>query len=70
MADPADDLAWLAAGATEEALEVVLEAYAGARRGPLDPHLLERARLVSELALAEGTDEVAAESLLDQVLAS
>ncbi|HWN26748.1 MAG TPA: CarD family transcriptional regulator, partial [Actinomycetospora sp.] len=26
--------------------------------------------LVSELALAEGTDEVAAESLLDQVLAS
>jgi CarD family transcriptional regulator len=34
--------------------------------------MLAKARqiLVSELALAEGTDEVAAESLLDQVLAS
>jgi aminoglycoside phosphotransferase (APT) family kinase protein len=53
VADPADDLAWLAAGASEEALEVVLEAYAGARRGQHDAHLVERARLVSELALAD-----------------
>ena len=37
-----------------------------------EKRMLAKARqiLVSELALAEGTDEVAAESLLDQVLAS
>ncbi len=53
VADPADDLAWLVAGADDDAVEVALEAYAGARAGAHDPHLLERARLVSELALAE-----------------
>ena len=51
--DPADDLAWLTAGAPDEVLGAVLEAYAAARSGPHDSHLVERARLISELALAE-----------------
>ena len=53
VADPADDLAWLAASASEEALDAVLAAYARARSSPVDPHLLGRAELVGELALAE-----------------
>ncbi len=53
VADPADDLAWLAAAASDQGLAVVREAYAAARSGPRDVHLLERARLASELALAD-----------------
>jgi macrolide phosphotransferase len=63
VADPADDLAWLVAGAPEPAVESVLEAYAGARREQPDAHLARRARLAAELAVARwlmhgvGTDD-------------
>lgn len=52
VADPADDLAWVAVGADSEALDSVLEAYAVSRREQPDRHLATRARLAGELALA------------------
>jgi aminoglycoside phosphotransferase (APT) family kinase protein len=52
VADPADDLAWLAIGTTEPALDGVLAAYIAARREPPDPSLRRRARLSGEFALA------------------
>ncbi len=52
VADPADDLAWVAAGAGSEALDGVLESYAMARTEQPDRHLLERAQLAGELAFA------------------
>lgn len=51
VADPADDLAWLAAAVGEDVLDSVLEAYSVARRESRDSHLMDRARLASELAL-------------------
>lgn len=51
VADPADDLAWLAASAPDEVFEAVLESYAVHRRELRDPHVADRARLASELAL-------------------
>ncbi len=53
VADPADDLAWLVAAAPDDALESVVEAYRMGRRETRDPHLLDRARLASELALLQ-----------------
>ncbi len=52
VADPADDLAWLAVGADEPALDSVVEAYSMARRIEPDRHLVVRARLAGELAIA------------------
>lgn len=52
VADPADDLAWIAVGADADALETVVEAYAVARREIPDPHVARRARLAGELAMA------------------
>ncbi len=52
VADPADDLAWLLASATPEAADSVIEAYSVGRRELRDPHLVDRARLAAELALA------------------
>lgn len=52
VADPADDLAWLALGSDEAVLDTVLESYSMARSGAPDRHLLTRARLAGELALA------------------
>jgi aminoglycoside phosphotransferase (APT) family kinase protein len=52
VADPADDLAWVAVGADTEALDSVLEAYALGRAEQPDRHLATRARLAGELALA------------------
>ncbi len=51
VADPADDLAWLVASAPDDVLDSVVEAYHGRRRELRDPHLLDRARLASEMAL-------------------
>lgn len=51
VADPADDLAWVAVGADEKALDTVLEAYAVALTDQPDRHLAQRARLAGELAL-------------------
>ncbi len=52
VADPADDLAFVAVGADERALDAVLESYAVARFEQPDRHLADRARLAGELALA------------------
>ncbi|MFV0458825.1 MAG: phosphotransferase [Actinomycetales bacterium] len=52
IADPADDLAWLAVGADEPALDSVVEAYAVHRKVDPDRHLVVRARMSGELALA------------------
>ena len=52
VADPADDLAWLAIGAEEHAYESVIEAYVVGRREQPDRHLARRARLAGELAVA------------------
>ncbi len=52
VADPADDLAWLAVGADADALESVVEAYALGRREVPDAALARRARLSGELAVA------------------
>jgi macrolide phosphotransferase len=52
VADPADDLAWLAIGQAEPALTGVIAAYTAARREPPDPALRRRARLSGEFALA------------------
>jgi aminoglycoside phosphotransferase (APT) family kinase protein len=51
VADPADDLAWVAVGADSEALDSVLEAYSVTRSDVPDRHLATRARLAGELAL-------------------
>lgn len=53
VADPADDLAWLASAAPQEVIDAVLEAYDGARTCASDPHLIERAELAGEMALAQ-----------------
>ncbi|WP_286218302.1 phosphotransferase [Paraoerskovia sediminicola] len=52
VADPADDLAWLLAAAPQDAGDSILEAYQLRRTELSDPHLLDRALLVGELALA------------------
>lgn len=52
VADPADDLAWLAVGAEDEVFDSTLEAYALARKLEPDRHLAVRARMGGELALA------------------
>jgi aminoglycoside phosphotransferase (APT) family kinase protein len=52
VADPADDLAWVVLGADEAGLDTVLEAYAMGRSEAPDRHLVDRARLAGELALA------------------
>lgn len=52
VADPADDLAWLVATASPEAADSVLEAYQLRRTETRDVGLLERALLISELAIA------------------
>lgn len=51
VADPADDFAWLVAAAPEDVTDSVVEAYTVARRETRDAHLLDRARLSSEMAL-------------------
>jgi aminoglycoside phosphotransferase (APT) family kinase protein len=52
VADPADDLAWLVAAAPSDLLQSILEAYTLERRELRDPHLMDRANLASEFALA------------------
>jgi macrolide phosphotransferase len=52
VGDPAEDLAWLLASAPPECLDTVEEAYALARTEHADTHLLDRALLTSEIALA------------------
>lgn len=53
IADPADDLAWLIASAPQDCTESIIEAYQLRRTELLDPHLLDRAQLLTELALVK-----------------
>lgn len=52
VADPADDLSWLLVAAPSAATESILEAYQVHRTELSDQHLVQRALLDSELALA------------------
>ncbi|MDO5700899.1 MAG: phosphotransferase [Bowdeniella nasicola] len=52
IGDPAEDLSWLLATAPEESLDTLHEAYAFARTNAPDTHIIDRALLLSELALA------------------
>ena len=84
VGDPAEDFAWLFAARDARLAEGVLEAYAAACRrtsfqapdGAPDPHLLDRARLDAELALAQwlvrGVDRGAQDLVADaeQMLAT
>ncbi len=71
VADPADDLAWLLVSAPPEVVDSIMEAYQLRRTELTDKHLLDRALLVGELALARwllhgvrnGLDDVVADAL-------
>jgi macrolide phosphotransferase len=52
IADPADDLAFVTVGTSPDVVDTVLEAYSQARAESPDRHLLVRAGLAAELALA------------------
>lgn len=52
VGDPADDLAWLLVTAPQDAVDSILEAYQLRRTELTDAHLVDRAILASELALA------------------
>jgi macrolide phosphotransferase len=67
VADPADDLAWLVAAASDEAGESILKAYDSTRTGPPDEGLFERAMLISELALARWLQYGIRENLPDVI---
>ena len=53
VGDPADDLAWLVASNEPNFVDAVVAAYHEARKEPVDPHLLRRAALAAEFALAQ-----------------
>lgn len=52
VGDPADDLSWLLVTAPPDSVESIVEAYQLRRTELIDPHLVDRALLASELALA------------------
>lgn len=53
IGDPADDFAWLVASNEQDFVDAVLAAYTSARRDSTDTHLLRRAALSAEFALAQ-----------------
>lgn len=53
FADPADDFAWLTAIDDAEFVDTVVESYSAARGSDVDPHLMRRAALSAEFALAQ-----------------
>ena len=53
IGDPADDLAWLVASNDQDFVDAVLEHYTSCRRDVPDAHLLRRAALSAEFALAQ-----------------
>lgn len=53
IGDPAADFAWLTASPEVEFSDAVLAAYRAHRRGSSDPHLMRRAALSAEFALAQ-----------------
>jgi hypothetical protein len=53
IGDPADDLAWLVASNEHEFVDAVVKHYTAKRRDAPDNHLLRRAALSAEFALAQ-----------------
>lgn len=53
IGDPADDFAWLVASNEHDFVDAVLAAYTSGRRDTPDNHLLRRAALSAEFALAQ-----------------
>lgn len=53
IGDPADDFAWLVASNEQDFVDAVLSSYTQARRDAPDQHLLRRAALSAEFALAQ-----------------
>ncbi|MGP4031382.1 phosphotransferase [Pseudarthrobacter sp. 1C304] len=53
IGDPADDMAWLVASNDQDFVDAVLKHYTSARRDVPDAHLLRRAALSAEFALAQ-----------------
>lgn len=53
IGDPADDFAWLIALEDQSFADAVQESYSATRAGALDRHLLRRAALSAEFALAQ-----------------
>lgn len=53
IGDPADDMAWLVASNEQDFVDAVLEHYTSSRRDAPDAHLLRRAALSAEFALAQ-----------------
>ncbi len=53
VGDPADDFAWLVAVNDPKFVDTVMQAYSAARHETPDPHLLRRAALSAEFALAQ-----------------
>ncbi|MDQ0663680.1 macrolide phosphotransferase [Arthrobacter ulcerisalmonis] len=53
IGDPADDFAWLVASNEQDFIDAVLQAYISSRRDVPDQHLLRRAALSAEFALAQ-----------------
>ena len=53
VGDPADDFAWLAAVSDQSFADTALEAYVRLRGGKADPHIMRRAALAAEFALAQ-----------------
>lgn len=53
VGDPADDFAWLLAATNPRFAVDVHDAYLSARADPADPHLMRRAALAAEFALAQ-----------------
>ena len=53
IGDPADDMAWLVASNEQSFVDAVLRHYTSSRRDAPDAHLLRRAALSAEFALAQ-----------------
>ncbi|TLM86835.1 macrolide 2'-phosphotransferase [Pseudarthrobacter sp. NamE5] len=53
IGDPADDFAWLVASNEQDFVDAVVDAYTSGRRDTPDKHLLRRAALSAEFALAQ-----------------
>ncbi|CAI3801332.1 hypothetical protein NKCBBBOE_02815 [Pseudarthrobacter sp. MM222] len=53
IGDPADDMAWLVASNDQDFVDAVLQHYTSSRRDAPDAHLLRRAALSAEFALAQ-----------------
>ncbi|GAA4370309.1 phosphotransferase [Paeniglutamicibacter cryotolerans] len=53
VGDPADDFAWLAAVSDQSFADTALEAYVRVRGDKADPHIMRRAALAAEFALAQ-----------------